>query len=314
MENGKYIKRGIKDVSRTVIGSAELVTGAIGLAVFPLIGLPLTVNGAQNLLKGIRGEYIKDSMINVVSNNFYSKTFYKKENRIIQEFPSIKQFIAATLTKNKMNFLLMQELNFLIGSDTFDKKGEKIKYTTHSQGLTKLMLTRLQKSGMIQNLESAETKPKMLLSEKLMLGNTKQGLFKKEKMFEMSFSKSDKQITEEDIKNFLKIDTLDRESYDIKRDKDNNILSINYNTSKLIKDKLSKVKNKFLPSKDTPKMLNAAYEIDKPNEEKEEEKPLNILETKNTLSRDLIILVNKHEEINTPSCVKCGEEIDIKSR
>jgi len=312
MEKGKYVKRGINNTAKIVGGSAEIMAGVVGLVFVPVVGLPVLINGAQNVLKGVRGEYIKESMINVISNKFYSKAFHGKENRIIQEFPTIKQFVTAALTKNKMNFLLMQELNFLLCSDTFDKKGDKLKYTTHSQGLTKLMLTRLQKSGMIENLESKETKPKMLFSEKLMLGNTKQGLFKKEKMFEMSFSKTDKQITEEDIKKFLRIDTSDKENYDIKRDKDNNILSINYRTSKLIKDKLTNVKDKFLPVRDVPKMLEASTQIDKTKEE--DDKSLNILETKNTLSQELSNFVTKHEEINIHSCVKCGEEIDIKSR
>jgi hypothetical protein len=306
MEKSKYIKRGVKGVGRTVLGSAELLAGLVGIAVFPVIELPLSINGAQNVLKGVRGEYIKDSMINVISNKFYSKSFHGKENRIVQEFPTIKQFVTAVLTKNKMNFLLMQELNFLLGSDTVDRKGEKIKYTTYSQGLTKLMLTRLQKSGMIENLESTEAKPKMLFSEKIMPGNTKKGLFKKENMFEMSFFKADKKISEEDIKKFLRIDTSDKENYDIKRDKDNNILSINYRTSKLIKDKLSKVKDKFLPARDIPQMLNASKD--------EEQKPLNVLETKKTLSQELNSFINKQEEINTPSCVKCGEEINLAYR
>jgi len=84
MEKGKYIKRGLTNVSRIVGGSTEIMAGVIGLVFVPVVGLPVLINGTQNLLKGIRGEYIKDSMINVMSNKFYSKTFHGKENKIIQ--------------------------------------------------------------------------------------------------------------------------------------------------------------------------------------------------------------------------------------
>lgn len=308
-DKSKYVKRGIKDLGKTVIGTAEILAGMVGTAVFPLVGIPLTIHGTQNLLKGVRGEYIKGSMINVVSNKFYAKTFYKKENRIIQEFPSINHFIAVTLTKNKMNFLLMQELNFLLGSDTLDKNGERITYTTHSQSLTKLMLSRIQKAGMIQDLKSEETKPKSLIIEKLMLGNTKGGLFKKDKMFEMSFSKTDKKITEEEIMKFLKIDNLDNEKYSIKRDKDNNILSINYRTSTLIKDKLKNVKDNLLQAKDAPKMLYAATESKKINENKDKG-----LYDITSFSKDLGELVNKSEEMKEVKSKENCKDLEVNSR
>ncbi len=308
-DKSKYVKRGIKDFGKTAIGSAEILAGMVGTAVFPLVGIPLTIHGAQNLLKGVRGEYIKGSMINVVSNKFYSKMFYKKENRIIQEFPSISHFIAATLTKNKMNFLLMQELNFLLGSDTLDKNGERITYTTHSQSLTKLMLSRIQKAGMIQNLKFDETKPKALVIEKLMLGNAKNGLFKKDKMFEMSFSKTDKKITEEEIMKFLKIDTIDNEKYIIKRDKDNNILSINYRTSTIIKDKLKNVKDNILQAKDAPKMLYPVNEKEK-NEGNQQEAVKNI----DSFSKNLGELVNKSGEIKEADSGRTSKEIEMKDR
>lgn len=306
-EKGKHIKRSLKNVGKTAIGSIELLGGVAALVFNPIVGLPLTIDGAQRMLKGIRGEYIKDSMINVMSNKFYSKTFHKKENRIIQEFPSIRQFVAAGLTKNKMNFLLMQELNFLLGSDTFDKKGERIKYTTHSQGLTKLMLTRLQRSGMIQDLKVEDTNPKMLISEKLMLGNRKD-LFKKEKMFEISFSKTDNKITEEDIQKILKIDTSDKENYNIKRDKYNNILSVNFKASKLVKDKLNGIKDKFLIGKDNLKMLP---ETTSKNNEIELQ---NIRESKDTFSEKLGILVNKSEDISMAEVSIEKKEINAESR
>lgn len=311
-DKGKYIKRTLRNVGKTAVGSAELMAGIVGLVTVPVVGVPLLVDGTQRMLKGIRGEYIKDSMINVMSNNFYSKTFHGKENRIIQEFPNIKQFVTAFLVKDKMNFLLMQELNFLLGSDTFNKEGEKLKYTTHSQSLTKMMLTRLQRTGMIENLTSEETKPKALLMERLMLGNEKKGLFKKDKMYEMSFSKTDRQITEEDISKFLKIDITDDEKFYIKRDKDNNIISVNYRTSKLIKDKFNKMKDKLLPSKDIPKMLSVAQDTDK--SESNERKLGNIIDDKNTLSNDLKNLVNKPEEIIALKTEIDNKELDTQSR
>lgn len=305
-EKGKYLKRNLKNISRTTLGSIELLGGLAGIVFNPVIGLPLTVDGAQRMLKGIRGEYIKDSMINVMSNRFYSKTFHNKEYRIVQEFPNPKQLVTASLLKDKTNFLLMQELNFLLGSDTLDKKGERIKYTTHSQGITKFMLSRLQRAGMIQDFQSEDTKPKALMLEKLMLGNAKKGLLKKEKMYEMSFSKTDKPITEEAIQKFLKIDTLDDKNYVIKRDKDNNIVSVNYRASTLIKDKLGAVKEKFLSSKETPKMLSSSTETIKDNKEKSQ--------TKDTFSQDLSNLVNKKEEIKEVKTLTDTKELNIESR
>lgn len=262
----KYVKRNIKNISNAILGSVELLGGVVGTAFNPIIGIPITIDGAQRMLKGISGEYIKGSMINVMSNKFYSKTFHKKENRIVQELPSPRQFITASLLKDKTTFLLMQELNFLLGSDTLDKKGERITYSTHSQGITKFMLNRLQKAGMIQDFTCEETKPKSLALERAMLGNINKKIFDKTKMYEMTFSKTDKQLTEEDIKKFLKIDALNEDKYDIKRDKDSNITNVNYKTVPIIKNSLNKAKEKYLPSKDKPKMLKEANEVDKEKE------------------------------------------------
>lgn len=305
----KYVKRNLKNISRTVLGSVEVLGGVVGLVFNPIIGVPLTVDGTQRMLKGIRGEYIKDSMINVMSNNIYSKTFHKKENRIVQEFPNPKQLVTASLLKDKTNFLLMQELNFLLCSDTFDKKGQRIQYSTHSQGLTKLMLHRLQRAGMIQDFKSEETKPKALFIERLMLGNINKDLFKKDKMYEMTFSKTDKKITEEEIKKFLKIDTLDDKNYDIKRDKENNIISVNYKASTLIKNKFSSIKDKLLPSVDKPKLLSESKEASSL-----EKRDIQTKEDKNKFSEDLKNMVNKPEEITEKSNVTEINEIKIETR
>ena len=308
----KYIKRSFNNISRTVLGSAEVLGGVVGLVFNPIIGLPLTIDGTQRMLKGIRGEYIKDSMINVMSNNIYSKTFHKKENRIVQEFPNPKQLITASLLKDKTNFLLMQELNFLLGSDTFDKKGERIEYSTHSQGLTKFMLHRLQRAGMIQDFKHEETKPKALFLERLMLGNVNKDLFKKDKMYEMTFSKTDKIITEDDIKKFLKIDTLDDKNYDIKRDKENNIMSVNYRASTLIKNRFNNIKDKLLPSMDKPKLLNESFEGEKTVQK--DEKDLESKKDMNRFSEDLKNKVNKPEEINEKVNITENKELKIDVR
>lgn len=304
----KYVKRNLKNISKAVLGSVEVLGGVVGLVFNPIIGIPLTIDGTQRMLKGIRGEYIKDSMINVMSNNIYSKTFHKKENRIVQEFPNPKQLVTASLLKDKTNFLLMQELNFLLGSDTFDKKGNRIQYSTHSQGLTKFMLYRLQKAGMIQDFKCEETKPKALFMERLMLGNINKDLFKKDKMYEMTFSKTDKQITEEDIKKFLKIDTLDDKNYDIKRDRENNIISVNYRASTLIKNRFNNMKDKLLPSVDKPKLLVSSNGNEK-NEMNNESR-----EDPNKFSKDLKTMVNKPEEITEKVNVTEVNEIKIDVR
>jgi hypothetical protein len=131
-------------------------------------------------------------------------------------------------------------------------------------------------------------------------------------MYEMSFSKTDRQITEEDISKFLKIDITDDEKFYIKRDKDNNIISVNYRTSKLIKDKFNKMKDKLLPSKDIPKMLSVAQDTDK--SESNERKLGNIIDDKNTLSNDLKNLVNKPEEIIALKTEIDNKELDTQSR
>lgn len=291
----KYVKRNIKNISSAILGSVELLGGVVGTAFNPIIGIPITIDGAQRMLKGMSGEYIKGSMINVMSNKFYSKTFHKKENRIVQELPNPKQFITASLLKDKTTFLLMQELNFLLGSDTFDKKGERITYSTHSQGITKFMLNRLQKAGMIQDFTCEETKPKSLALERVMLGNINKKMFDKTKMYEMTFSKTDKQLTEEDINKFLKIETLNEDKYDIKRDKDNNITNVNYKAIPLIKSSLNKVKEKYLPSKDKPKMLKEANAMDKEKE----------VQTQDEFKQDLKQYVKPKEQI-------VSEKVEVK--
>ena len=294
-DSKKHVKRNIKNISSAILGSVELLGGVVGTAFNPIIGIPITIDGAQRMLKGMSGEYIKGSMINVMSNKFYSRTFHKKENRIVQELPNPKQFITASLLKDKTTFLLMQELNFLLGSDTFDKKGERITYSTHSQGITKFMLNRLQKAGMIQDFTCEETKPKSLALERFMLGNINKKMFDKTKMYEMTFSKTDKQLTEEDINKFLKIETLNEDKYDIKRDKDNNITNVNYKVTPLIKSSLNKVKEKYLPSKDKPKMLKEANAIDKEKE----------VQTQDEFKQDLKQYVKPKEQI-------ISEKVEVK--
>lgn len=253
-KNDKTLSENLKIAGLTALNAAELIAGAGLIWTIPVVGVPLTVDGAFRLNNKLTGAKNNGSMITTISN-------YKNQtdaHRIVQNFSNLGDILKPIGIREKELFLLTQELNFLLTSDKKDKSGEPITYNTSSQALTKKVLRDAQKVGLIQNFEAKNLPKRRLIMEKLTLGNFK-NLFRKEGYFDMSFSISEKDITEEQIIKFLGVKELSEDKFNIKRDENGKITSVNikqsyawkdrfYDIGQKIKSHLPWNKNKSLPS------------------------------------------------------------------
>lgn len=241
--------KSLRNAARVVGGISEMLCGiALANPVTGVIAAPLMYDGATRYVNGVQGASKNNSMMITSENKIYNKLFNKPEHQITQNIPNLTELIRVAFVKDKEKMLITQELNFLLGAKRLDDNGEKIKYNTKSQSITRFMLSRAQKSGFIENFESVQSGESLLIAEKIMTGNLKGIRRKKTKIFDMSFNLSDKEITDADIIKFLKVDTLDSKKFDIVRDKEGKITSINLNTMNAIKESLSKAKEKYLPT------------------------------------------------------------------
>ena len=216
---------------------AVAATGPLAL----LAQVPLYMACVNYTSKAVKNYYIDNSMMVADS-----------KGKIGQILPNIKQLLTLACLKNdneRTNFLNIQEMNFFLGADIVDKKGDPIKYTTTSHAITYKNLKKLEKDGYITNLSREERKKeKNFFLEKLMLGNFK-GAFsgKKSKAYDISFNKTDKVMDEEYIKKTLGADDQKLSTmYEIKRDDvTGQIVNINYNVSELMKEKFGSVKDRI---------------------------------------------------------------------
>jgi len=240
-----------KKFTLSTLGLGASVVALPFAAVSPvgaIITAPLLYSSAKGMNEAINNEYIKDSMMNVRNNG-----------KITQEFPGIKQMLAIMnlrTPEQKENFLNIQEMNFFLGSDNVDKNGEKIQYSTRSHAITYRNLMKLQRDGYIENLSRDKSGKSRLILESLMMGNFKKIISNKQAdMYNITFNKTGKELTEEYICSFLK--TTPEElynKYDVKKDKDGKISNLNYNVGELMRENLGKVKDRIknvaLPKKD----------------------------------------------------------------
>ncbi len=237
----KQYKRSIKNLGKGLKGVAITAFG-IGISpfVFPVGALGMA-KGVKDIYISIQGNYIDNSMIIVEKNKVISK-LSKRPNYYLKEcMPTTKQFFEAAITKDKMNFLKLQEFNLLQGLDIKDKNGENIIYNTTTHAGNYRLLSSLEKSGMIKNLKKVPDKTSSLLLEKAFIANTKSkakdkeyrrkrileikerfksskgiiskfkalseemkfGINKKTQMYKVSFEKTGKKFDTESTKNLL---------------------------------------------------------------------------------------------------------------
>ena len=258
----KNYKRSLKNFGRGLKGTAITLVG-VGLTVTPYtapLGLATLTKGINDIVNSVNGNYIENSIMTVKSNKLITKLSGQPSNYIVQGLPSISQFMQATLTENKMDFLKLQEVNLLLGLDTYDNKGNQIEYNTNTHIGNYRLLKKLENEGIISGLTKEPSKKSDLKVEKLLIGNVnkskekeyrkkriqkikenvssqkgffnkikllseelKIGINKKTQMYKVSFKKTNKEFKEEDIAKMLSF-TDNTNSGKINKDKFNLIL------------------------------------------------------------------------------------------
>lgn len=261
--------KSVRYINRAAQASKGLIKMGLGTAaiVTPLppvmaAGAVMIASGASDTQRAITGEYIKDSMVNVT-----------KDDLIVQNLTSPSIVGSIMLSSDKKSMLMMQELNFLLQADRYKEvNGEKqrVNYHTRSQALTYKMLKTIQESGFIENLEREEVGKDRLISAKLLLGNLKlKTLLKKERMYNITFNITDKEITDKDILELYKeskvnIKSLDDKNLNVKRDKEGNVKSVNVKFFEVLKQKISSIMSRFKSKqKNEFKLLDAPQELNK---------------------------------------------------
>lgn len=145
-----------------------------------------------------------------------------------------------------------QMLSLFCQLERNDKNGEKIEYGTMTHKTVYDSLMKLQKMGFIEglpdkdSLEGCKAVEKTLLGEKLLLGNFNE-LGQKRQFYNLTFKLTDKQITADDAKKFLR-GAYDK--YNVSVDKDGNLKGIKLNMKSAIKDSWSALKTKMFAKKE----------------------------------------------------------------
>jgi len=244
-----------KHLGLKTVGSLGLVgAGIVGVAITPLMYIPL-IYGSIKLAKNLTGDYIKDNLFSVNNKNFIAMSMYNPSQFVNLSLAkeSIKEQYASN-DKAKVNVLTMskimnqQMLSLFCQLDRCDNKGEPIKYTTTTHTFVYNSLLKLQKQGFIEGLpdkeeleDSCKAKTKSLWLEKLLLGNFKNWGEKKQ-FYNISFSLTDKAITQDDVKRLLK-DSMDK--CDIELNEDGSVKNVKWKTGEMIKTKLGTIKEKL---------------------------------------------------------------------
>ena len=154
-----------------------------------------------------------------------------------------------------------------------NKDGKYIQYNTITHGINYALLKKLQNQGIISDLKKEKEKMRSLKLVKSFIGNNgedknyknkrkneikdrvseqkgifnkvktlhqelNEGLDKKNQFYTVSFKKTDKTFSEEEIANMLSFAAvdgkIDREKYNVKLDKNGNIKGINYSVKYIV--------------------------------------------------------------------------------
>ena len=254
----------IRNIAKTTGASFEALAGVfLSTPATAYIGVPIAYDGILRLANLISKHQKTDSIIT-------SKIVSDTERSIVQIIPNFKQILELTLIKNKTEVLVYQELKFILNSDRKNEEGEQIKYDTNSHSMTKRLLMKAEKAGLITNFESSEKDPQRIIIEKLLLGNIRdKNLFKKQKFYNMSFEITDKIITKEMIGMFgksLNVDLLEENKYNIEIDENGRVSDIKLNITKSVKDEFANTKNRLFKGKENKIELLGSGNTEKTNE------------------------------------------------
>lgn len=298
----KNYKRSIKNFGNGLKGAGIYFFG-MGMLGSPItfpFGIAAVIKGGKELYKNAQGDYTENSMIMIQRNNMINKMLKQPSNYIVEGVPTAKQFLEAYLTENKMDFLMLQEVNLFLQLDSKDKDGNDIVYNTLTHAGNYRMLQELEKSGMIEDLQREYKGSKSLKMARLALGNSNskqmssykkkrieqikenvkkqkgfgnkvktlkeelnEGIDKKTKMYNISFKKTDKVFSEQEICSMLSFvrddrGLIDTQKFNTVKDKNGNIKSIVYkkeyitdmlkNRSKIL---VQRIKGKTFENKDS---------------------------------------------------------------
>lgn len=308
----KNYKRSVKNFGKGLKGTALIV------ASMPLFATPVTsVAGSAMVVKGAKN--VADSLYkNYVENSIMVVKKQKSGDYMIgQSLPSMKQFLEATSSENKMDFLKLQECNMLLQLDSKDENKEPIKYTTRTHVGNYRMLMQLQKSGIITNLSKEPAGTSSLKIEKMLIGNSsskekskedkqkrrdeirenvaaqkglfnkiktfgnemKNGLGNQTKMYNITFEKTDKVLSDKEIGKMLpfilKENSIDDKKFNVSRDSNGNIFQIDYSMKYVLETfknrAREKMKNRASSIRDNLKNLtNSVSEIVKSEKSRDE--------------------------------------------
>ena len=308
----KNYKRSVKNFGKGLKGTALIV------ASMPLFATPVTsVAGSAMVVKGAKN--VADSLYkNYVENSIMVIKKQKSGDYMIgQSLPSMKQFLEATSSENKMDFLKLQECNMLLQLDSKDENKEPIKYTTRTHVGNYRMLMQLQKSGIITNLSKEPAGTSSLKIEKMLIGNSsskekskedkqkrrdeirenvaaqkglfnkiktfgnemKNGLGNQTKMYNITFEKTDKVLSDKEIGKMLpfilKENSIDDKKFNVSRDSNGNISQIDYSMKYVLETfknrAREKMKNRASSIRDNLKNLtNSVSEIVKSEKSRDE--------------------------------------------
>lgn len=308
----KNYKRSVKNFGKGLKGTALIV------ASMPLFATPVTsVAGSAMVVKGAKN--VADSLYkNYVENSIMVVKKQKSGDYMIgQSLPSMKQFLEATSSENKMDFLKLQECNMLLQLDSKDENKEPIKYTTRTHVGNYRMLMQLQKSGIITNLSKEPAGTSSLKIEKMLIGNSsskekskedkqkrrdeirenvaaqkglfnkiktfgnemKNGLGNQTKMYNITFEKTDKVLSDKEIGKMLpfilKENSIDDQKFNVSRDSNGNISQIDYSMKYVLETfknrAREKMKNRASSIRDNLKNLtNSVSEIVKSEKSRDE--------------------------------------------
>ena len=230
------------------LGSFGLTTvGFIGAAINPVMW-PVCIYGCIKLAKNLEKDYIKNSMFSVQNNALAGKSNFiamgvanpgQVISLVSQKQVLKNHFQERTDRESLINAFTMgtimnqQMINLFCQLDRKDKNGERIQYTTTTHKVVYDSLLKLQKLGFVEGIppkeEAEKGKEKSLASAKILLGNF-ENLYEKVQMYNISFNLTDKVMTSDDIKKFLKEKS---EFYNIKQ-KNGKIKGIELKNLKLL--------------------------------------------------------------------------------
>lgn len=169
----KNYKRSTKNFGKGLKGGIVAFAG-VAMFVTPYttpVGIGALAKGISHIIDAVDGNYVENSIIKVHKNRALNRLSKKPSYYVIQGLPNTKQYLESLISKNKLDFLKLQELNFLLGIDRCDDSGNIIEYNTKTHSGNYMMLKQLKKYGFIENLSKTKAEKRDFKFERLLIGN-----------------------------------------------------------------------------------------------------------------------------------------------